>query len=68
MIQVHILQTQTHNVTGTQMHVTELKADHISHRVESYITECRGPVDLVVRADAGVLCLKSEGEGGDMEN
>lgn len=40
----------------------------ISHRLLPYVTECRGPVDLIVRADAGVLCLQSEGEGCDVEN
>lgn len=34
----------------------------------SYVAECRGPVDFVVGADAGILCLESKGEGGDVEN
>lgn len=34
----------------------------------SYVAECRGPVDFVVGTDAGMLCLESKGEGGDVEN
>lgn len=38
------------------------------YKILSYITECRGPMDLIVGTDASVLCLQTEGEGGDMEN
>ena len=34
----------------------------------SYIIESRGPVYLVVWADACVLCLQGKGERGDVES
>lgn len=40
----------------------------VADTVDSYVTERGGPVDLVVGADAGVLCLESEWEGGDVED
>lgn len=59
-----------HTHTNPAMVNIHLMLVHVCEdlRAPPYVAECRGPVDFVVGTDAGVLCLESKGEGGDVEN
>lgn len=63
MIQVHILYKQS----VSHLCLQTLHSVSITH-INSYITKCRWPVDLIVGADTGALCLKSKRERGDVED